>query len=137
MVKDYKMPRTKGQPADRCFDLHAALERCAGDWEILYELAELFCQQSPQVLQEIADALHRADSSAVERMVHRLKGSIGNFAAPAAFEAAQRLENAAANGDLVESRSAWSDLSRVVADLQQALGDVADADRRTRLAVCS
>jgi len=68
------------------------LARFDGDSELLKELAGIFLQECPKMLDEIREALRVSDSKALERAAHTLKGSVGNFAMPGPWETAQRLE---------------------------------------------
>ena len=46
----------------------------------------------PKLLDGIRGAAERGDAQGMERAAHKLKGSVANFAAPAAYDAALRLE---------------------------------------------
>ena len=74
------------------------LARFDGDSELLKELAGIFLAECPKMLEEIRAALSAADSKALERAAHTLKGSVGNFAMPGPWESAQRLELLAKSG---------------------------------------
>ena len=58
-----------------------------------------------------------------QRAAHALKGSVGTFQASAVQEAAQQLQIAAKNGDLVRAREAFQGLSqhvdKVIHDLRR------------------
>ena len=106
------------------FDLDSALERCDGDRDLLQGMAELFFEQSGKLMPQIAQAVNQRDASAVERLAHKLKGSIGNFSAPQAFTAAQRLEDMGRSGDLSQTTEAHAHLEQSVAGLQAALAEL-------------
>jgi two-component system, sensor histidine kinase and response regulator len=76
------------------------LARFDGDCELLRELARIFLQECPKMLDDLREALHAADPKAVARAAHTLKGSVGNFAMPRPWETAQRLELLAKSGQL-------------------------------------
>jgi two-component system sensor histidine kinase/response regulator len=76
------------------------LARFDGDSELLKELAGLFLQGCPRMLEDIREAPRAADTNALERAAHALKGSVGNFAMPGPWETAQRLELLAKSGQL-------------------------------------
>ena len=76
------------------------LARFDGDSGLLKELAGIFLQECPKMLDQIRAALRAADSKALETAAHALKGSVGNFAMPGPWETAQRLELLAKSGQL-------------------------------------
>ena len=78
------------------FDMAAALERVDGDMELMKELAGLFLGECPRRMADIHRAIDRRDGPELQRAAHYLKGSVGNFGARRAFEAAGRLERTAA-----------------------------------------
>ena len=73
-------------------DLSAALSRVGGDEELLKEIAEIFLDQCPEALHDVRAAVEANDHEALQHAAHSLKGSVGNFGAQQAFEAAYRLE---------------------------------------------
>jgi two-component system sensor histidine kinase/response regulator len=74
-------------------DRELALSRVGGDTELLNEIAVLFLDDYPKLLEELRIASERGDARAIERTAHSLKGSVSNFGASAAVEAAFTLEN--------------------------------------------
>ena len=106
---------------ERVFDRAAFLERLDGDFELLDELVETFREECPRLLSETRAAVSRADSSGLERAAHALKGSVSNFCAPAAFEAARRLEQMGREGDLTGAGDALLALEVEVDRFQAAL----------------
>lgn len=73
-------------------DRALALSRVGGDAELLKEIAQLFLDDYPRVLDELRDALARGDAKTVERTAHGLKGSVSNFGAQNAVDAARTIE---------------------------------------------
>jgi two-component system, sensor histidine kinase and response regulator len=73
-------------------DFEVALARAGGDLDLLREIAALFLQHCDQWMTEIREAADRGDAQAVADGAHGLKGSVANFGAEAAVEAALRLE---------------------------------------------
>jgi two-component system, sensor histidine kinase and response regulator len=97
------------------------LARFDGDSELLKELAGIFLQECPRMLDEIRAALGAADSKALERAAHALKGSVGNFAMPGPWETAQRLELLAKSGQLSGAREIFRVLEQQIAQFNQVL----------------
>lgn len=92
----------RGAPIERTaaevFDRSEAVRRLQGDETLLTELAELFLKEFPSQLADIRDAMAMGDFAGVERAAHSIKGSIGNFGAHRAFQAALNLEKAGHQG---------------------------------------
>jgi PAS domain S-box-containing protein len=103
------------------FDPDAALKRVDGDRELLREVANLFFEDTPRLLAEVRNAIQRGDGKALERSAHTLKGSVGNFGARTAFEAAFSLEQMGRNGDFARATEVFTQLDRQVTLLIPAL----------------
>jgi HPt (histidine-containing phosphotransfer) domain-containing protein len=95
-------------------DREVALSRVGGDVELLKEIAVLFLENYEAWLGELREAAARGDAKVVESTAHGLKGSVANFGAQAAVEAALRLEALGRGRDLTE-------VSRSLAALESAL----------------
>ncbi len=80
-------------------DRPALRTRFRDDPAVLAELINLFLEESPKQLDALRIAVARGDLAAVGAATHILKGTVGNFAAPAALNAVRRLEMLAAGGD--------------------------------------
>jgi two-component system sensor histidine kinase/response regulator len=83
------------------YDPLVALDRAEGDLELLQLMVETFEKQSAQLLNDIAAAIDRADGLALERAAHKLKGSVGNFGAESARQAAHELEERGRRGEFM------------------------------------
>ena len=110
------------------FDREGAMSRVGGDGELLKELVGLFNGQTPQLLSEIRASVASGDSGAQERASHKLKGSVSNLEAKAAFDAAHRLEAMGLERNLSGAERACDQLDYELKRLQQAL---ASMDRQT------
>lgn len=106
-------------------DRAMALARVGGDEELLREVARLFLEQWPEVLEEVRRAAAAKDSQALERAAHSLKGSVGNFGAKAAYEAAYRLEMMGRRGEMAHVTEALAELEAALERLQPALAELA------------
>lgn len=95
-------------------DREAALMRVGGDPELLKEIAVLFLESYPGWLEELRQAATRGDAQTVENTAHGLKGSVANFGAADAVDAAFQLERQGRNRDL-------SNVSTSLAALEAAL----------------
>ena len=108
------------EPAAGAFDMAAALERVDGDAELLKELAGLFLGECPQWMAEIRQAIDQRDAAKLHQAAHTLKGSVGNFGARAAFEAAQRLETDGREQDWGRAEEHWVTLEEAIGRLEPA-----------------
>jgi two-component system sensor histidine kinase/response regulator len=97
------------------------LARFDGDSELLKELAGIFLQECPRMLEDIREALRSMNPKALKRAVHTLKGSVGNFAMPGPWETAQRLELLAKSGQLSGAEDALHMLEQQLAQFNQIL----------------
>jgi len=95
---------------DGAVNAAALLARFRGDADLLKELVDLFFEESPRILSEIERAIAARDAAALHMAAHTLKGSVGNFMAHEAAEAALRLEKIARSGDLEDAGPAYTAL---------------------------
>jgi two-component system sensor histidine kinase/response regulator len=102
-------------------DRSAALERIGGDEELLREIARLFLSEYPLLIQEIRLAIENGDTEALERSAHSLKGSVANFEARCAVDAAFRLEALGRNRSLDRVGPALADLEAAFESLNPEL----------------
>ena len=75
-----------------------ALQRLDGDTELLLELAGIFLDDGPGLLDELRAALQAGDASASQRGVHTLKGVLVNFGAQRAIGLTERLSTSLHQG---------------------------------------
>jgi HPt (histidine-containing phosphotransfer) domain-containing protein len=105
------------------WDLEAALQSVDGDRELLVEMAELFLQDSGHLLEEIGQAIQAGSASGLHRSAHTLKGSVANFVADQARDAALQLETMGRAGNLAEAPQQYAllvaEIHRVEADLSE------------------
>ena len=85
------------------------------------EVALLFVEDTPVLLAEIRAAIDRNDPPALERSAHRLKGSVSNFGAKLAQEAALRLELMGREGDVSNASERYQELERELAAVTSAI----------------
>lgn len=73
--------------------------------DLLRQLVRMFALEYPRMLKDIVVAAESQDAAGVGKVSHKLKGSLLQFAAPAAAAAAAELENCAALNRLNEAAS--------------------------------
>jgi two-component system, sensor histidine kinase and response regulator len=98
-------------------DREVALSRVGGDAELLKEIAQLFIDDYPRAMEDIRQAADRGDAKSLERSAHGLKGSVANFGAPSAVEAARKLESMGRAAQLANIQ----DVQQVIHTLELAL----------------
>ena len=109
-------------------DRAVALERVGGDSELLQEMAQLFLDEYPSQLEAVRAAVRARDARALERSAHSLKGSVGNFGAAAALEAALRMELLGRRGELQDVEQAMRSLEVALLTLQPEMETLAQAE---------
>jgi two-component system, sensor histidine kinase and response regulator len=116
-----KLPASPADPVAEGPSDAELLARFDGDSELLKELAGIFLQECPRMLDEIREALHSGNAKTLERAAHTLKGSVGNFAMPGPWETAQRLELLAKSGQLSGVEDIFHTLEQQLAQFNQIL----------------
>ncbi len=110
-------------PPPMVFDKSCFLSRLDGDEILGGEIIEMFLQECPKLLEGVRQAAKQRDASLLERAAHSLKGSVGDIAAPQAFDAARTLEMMAREGKLEDADSALMSLevalNRLVPELRK------------------
>jgi HPt (histidine-containing phosphotransfer) domain-containing protein len=112
---------TPSQPVKTSLDHDVALARAGGDVVLLREIAMLFLENYAKWMSDLRDAVTRGDTYGVERSAHGLKGSVANFGATAAVEAALQLERAGRGKDLTEVEKVLNSLELALAALHPEL----------------
>ncbi len=102
-------------------DRTVALSRVGGDAELLHEIGQLFLEEYPTLLTRLAAAVANQDARTVDRTAHSIKGSVANFGAPAAYQAALELEQMGHTGNLVDAPRHLGELERALATLHAEL----------------
>ena len=84
-------------------------------------MAAMFLQECPKHLSDIRQAVANCDSAALQTSAHTLKGSVSNFTAHKAAQAALQLEMMGRDGDLTRSEPALFELENEIERLKPAL----------------
>lgn len=102
-------------------DVSAALDRIGGDEDLLKEIASIFLEEYPSQLAEVRGAVRERDAAAIQHAAHSIKGSLANFGAEQARQAALRLEMMGRDNDLAAAEEALADLERAVEAIKPQL----------------
>ena len=81
-------PNTSGLP----YHWETALERVGGKEDMLRDLAEMFFEECPRLIQQLREHIASENGAELRRVAHTLKGSAHVFGAEGAAAAAFRLE---------------------------------------------
>jgi two-component system sensor histidine kinase/response regulator len=95
-------------------DRITAVERLGGDEELFAELAGLFRDEGPRMMQEIQRAIDAGDPAAIQRTAHGLKGAAGYLGGMRTAEAAHRLELIGTTKELSAVSTAFQQLQEEI-----------------------
>ncbi|MBW2615120.1 MAG: Hpt domain-containing protein [Deltaproteobacteria bacterium] len=109
--------------SEQVFDMTEALENVGGDMDLLKEIIEIFLEDYPNQMKQIQGGISSGDAVVLEHAAHSLKGSVANFAAKRAYDAAYRLEVLGREGDLGEANEALGDLDREIREFDAAMNE--------------
>ncbi len=117
------VPAQPPDPAgtETVLDRGALMERLEGDLGLLAELVHLFLDDYPQQVARVRAAAERGDATSFAREAHTIKGTLGNFSAPAAYAVALSLEKMGRTGDLSHAADACEKLQREIGELKPLL----------------
>lgn len=113
---------------DEAFDFDEALRRIDHDHETFRMMAEVFLEQAPKDLAAIRRALRERDVETATRSAHRLKGSVLQFCADAAAEAAKAVETSGKTGNLEGASGLYPKLEAEMLCLFDALRAALEKD---------
>jgi HPt (histidine-containing phosphotransfer) domain-containing protein len=105
------------------FDYQRSLARLGGDPQLFAEIAALFLEDSPKLLERARVALRRRELAGVELAAHSLKGLCVNFDAEAMARAAAVVEQHAQERDQERAEVCFEELEQELSRLQRALAE--------------
>jgi PAS domain S-box-containing protein len=123
-----------GSKDGQVLDGRALLAQVDGNVRLLRKLTRLFLADCPAMLSRIRQAVGSRDPQALQRAAHSLKGSIANFAARDAVEAALKLETLGKHNELTGVEEAYLNLENEIKRLTRALSAVGEAKTRGKRA---
>jgi len=103
-------PQTACHPAP--WSKSEVLDRLGEDEDLLREMCGIFLSESASLLQKLRQAVTQNDAQAIMRAAHSLKGEVSYLSAPAAIEAARRLEDIGHEQDISRAPEALALLER-------------------------
>lgn len=92
--------------ASSVVNLGELMNYVGGDSGLLNEIIDLFLSVYENTIQDMQVALEASDMQALTRLAHRMKGSVGSFAAHQAYETYSALERICISGDIYGASAA-------------------------------
>jgi PAS domain S-box-containing protein len=105
-------------------DKGKVLARFEGEAELLAELVGLFLDDCSRLVSAVRRSAERREAQALERAAHELKGSLINFSATRAYEAALRLEVIGREGAMDQAMTAFEELAKEIERLKPVLANL-------------
>jgi len=96
----------------QCFHKYRLFERFGNDEELIQVVLEAFCQEAPDLIENMKTAIDQKDAELLRSYAHALKGSAANVNADILKETALAMEQDANQGDLVSA-------SRILPDIEK------------------
>ncbi|MBI3408993.1 MAG: response regulator [Planctomycetes bacterium] len=118
VISELLPPRRTERPL---LDRDALLAQVEGDVDLLRELVDMFHDERPRLTEQLRTALAQGEAMAVHKAAHTLKGAVSNFAAQAAREMAQTLENMGRANDLSGAGDVYEALALELEQVEEAL----------------
>jgi PAS domain S-box-containing protein len=118
-------PIVKGDHKMIEMDYEAALARVGGDVELLAELAGLFLEEYPQLMESARTGLKDGKPEQAHSSAHQLKGLLAQFGAEHAREVAFQVESASRRSETEAALQALSELERLMELLRPELEQAA------------
>jgi HPt (histidine-containing phosphotransfer) domain-containing protein len=106
-------------------DYNAALARVGGDVDLLKELAGMFMEEYPRLMNQVREGLQRGDAAAASNAAHQLKGLLAQFGAENARQAAYSVEHPARQGDLATTNQNMQLLEEALKRVHPELAQIA------------
>lgn len=98
-----------------------ALQRAAGEEEVLLEIMEVFREDVPRKIQQLREVIEEEDVRGLQRTAHIVKGATGAIGAKRCWNAANRLEKAALSKNMPAIPVLMIDLEKELAALLERM----------------
>lgn len=103
------------------YDRDRALERVAGDEELLEELNDSFLEESGQWMNQLRQAIDEGDAETVGEMAHTIKGAADTIGGVRVTELAKTIEDNGWDEQLDEAREHYERLEIAIEELEDEL----------------
>jgi two-component system sensor histidine kinase/response regulator len=102
-------------------DRPGLLDRLDGDEPLMHEMAVLFLEECPSMLDAVRDGICQGDTHLVQRAAHALKGALLSLSADPVAQTSGQLETLADAGELERCRTLVALLELQIERLQSEL----------------
>jgi CheY-like chemotaxis protein/HPt (histidine-containing phosphotransfer) domain-containing protein len=119
--EEHELEEASSPPGPPVFDPQAALAAFGGDRSLLREIAQVFCEDCPRLLENLHRARESGDPKQIANAAHAIAGTVSTISAPTATDAARGLERRGKAGEAGLEAAAEA-LEREVVRLRDALG---------------
>ena len=116
--------KINGATRHAAYDQTMALRRIGGNINTLRTMAQMFAVRRLDMLTPIEDGIKNGDYQYIAEAAHKIKGAVATFAADAAFEAAEHLENYCRENDMERVKLAHLEVSHQLARLSSELNRI-------------
>lgn len=99
----------------------AALAALGGNEALLIELAGMYSEDAPELLQDLQRGINQGDARSAHRALHSLRGLTATFYAESVVELTREMEKLAEAGELVEVEQRVPRLTNVVQQVADEL----------------
>ncbi len=120
-VESLAMDRATAPPPPELAGRAAFLEGLGNDVDLARRLVDVFFAQSSTLLSDLSRAIAESDADLLRRAAHTLKGSVSNFPAGGARDAASRMELVGFDGDFDTAREVLPILEKEIERLKSLL----------------
>lgn len=104
-----------------------ALQAVAGDQALLNEIADVFIDESRQLIEQMEQAISGGSPAELTRAAHTIKGGLRMFGAASPLDLATRLESLGRTGDLAAAVEPLERLKRILVELREELATLTRA----------
>jgi PAS domain S-box-containing protein len=103
VINRWAKPHDATRPSRAVLDTAHLTTQTGGDVELRGQLARIFVDEYPSLLQRLREGLTSRNATAIEKAAHRMKGSLATMGAFRAAGTGEQLETAAHHGDVSEA----------------------------------
>ena len=105
-------------------DIDGIMTRVGGRRQILKKMVDIFTEELPDQIAALHRAIDQQSPEDLRQAAHALKGSVANFDAKAAYEAAFALEQMGKSNNLNQAPATFQTLERELSAVQNALKEL-------------
>ena len=115
--------------AENVINKDELIERLDNDIDLFKELAVLFIEDSKKLLTRIENSIKEENAENLRKSAHTIKGSVSNFSAKKAYDAAYNLEIIGTNNELDKAEEAFIILKNEIANTITAMEEMMKKDK--------